>query len=357
MDCEAAGAKIVDSNAAFQSDIVLKLRQPSIQEAAQFREESTLYSFLYPAQNKDLIDALAARKLTAFGMDCVPRISRAQVFDALSSMSNISGYRAVVEASNHFGRFFTGQITAAGKVPPAKVMVISGGVAGLAAVGQAKNMGAIVRAFDVRPAVKEQVESMGAEFLEVPIEEDGSTEGGYAKEMSKEFIEAEMKLFHDQCKDVDIVITTALIPGKKAPILIKKYMIDDMKPGSVVVDLAAEAGGNIETIVPGEISVYNDVTHIGLTDLPSRLPTQSSTLYANNISKLMLSMSGTKDHYHLDFTDDVVRGSIVLNKGVTTWPPNPPISVAAAAPPPKGAAVAAKAEKAEPNYFNDALKQ
>merc|ERR1711874_459045 len=238
-----------------------------------------------------------------------------------------------------------------------KVLVIGGGVAGLAAVGQAKNMGAIVRAFDVRPAVKEQVESMGAEFLEVAIEEDGSTEGGYAKEMSKEFIEAEMKLFHDQCKDVDIVITTALIPGRQAPILIKKYMIDDMKPGSVVVDLASEAGGNIETIKPGEVSVYNNVTHIGFTDLPSRLPTQASTLYSNNLSKLLLSMQGDKDHYFLDMADDVVRGSIVLNKGVTTWPPNPPISVAAAAPPPKGAAVAAKAEKAEPNYFNDALKQ
>merc|ERR1719228_1451043 len=295
-------------------------------------------------------------KLTAFGMDCVPRISRAQVFDALSSMANISGYRAVVEASNHFGRFFTGQITAAGKVPPAKVLVIGGGVAGLAAVGQAKNMGAIVRAFDVRPAVKEQVESMGAEFLEVDIKEDGSTEGGYAKEMSKEFIEAEMKLFHDQCKDVDIVITTALIPGVKAPILIKKYMVDDMKPGSVVVDLAAEAGGNIETITPGELTVYNNVTHIGYTDLPSRLPTQASTLYSNNISKLLLSMAGDKDHYYLDMADDVVRGSIVLNKGVTSWPPNPPISVAAAAPPKKGAAIV-KAEKAEPNYFNNALKQ
>jgi len=216
MDYEAAGAKIVDSNAAFQSDIVLKVRQPSTEEAPKFKEGGTLYSFLYPAQNKDLIDELAKQKITAFGMDCVPRISRAQVFDALSSMGNISGYRAVVEASNHFGRFFTGQITAAGKVPPAKVLVIGGGVAGLAAIGQAKNMGAIVRAFDVRPAVKEQVHSMGAEFLEVDIEESGETSGGYAKEMSKEFIEAEMQLFHDQCKDVDIVISTALIPGKKS---------------------------------------------------------------------------------------------------------------------------------------------
>jgi len=355
-DFAAAGAKIVGKDAAFKQDITLKLRQPSMDEVKLFRDEATLYSFLYPGQNPDLIKALGTRNLTAFGMDCVPRISRAQVFDALSSMANISGYRAVVEASNHFGRFFTGQITAAGKVPPAKVLVIGGGVAGLAAVGQAKNMGAIVRAFDVRPAVGEQVESMGAEFLRVEIEEDGSTEGGYAKEMSKEFIEAEMKLFHDQCKDVDIVITTALIPGKKAPILIKKYMIDDMKPGSVVVDLASEAGGNIETITPGELTVYNNVTHIGYSDLPSRLPTQASTLYSNNISKLMLSMAGDKDHYYLDMADDVVRGSIVLNKGTLAWPANPPISVAAAAAPKKGAAVAAKEVK-EPNHFNDALKQ
>merc|ERR1712168_1121939 len=355
-DYAAAGGNIVSKDAAFKQDITLKLRQPSLEEVALLRDEATLYSFLYPGQNPDLVNALAAKKIPAFGMDCVPRISRAQVFDALSSMGNISGYRAVVEASNHFGRFFTGQITAAGKVPPAKVLVIGGGVAGLAAVGQAKNMGAIVRAFDVRPAVKEQVESMGAEFLEVNIKEDGSTEGGYAKEMSKEFIEAEMKLFHDQCKDVDIVITTALIPGVKAPILIKKYMVDDMKPGSVIVDLAAEAGGNIETITPGECTVYNNVTHFGYTDLPSRLPTQASTLYSNNISKLLLSMGDGKENFHLDMTDDVVRGSIVLNKGVTSWPPNPPISVAAAAKPQKGAAVAAKEAK-EPNYFGDAVKQ
>merc|ERR1712180_470498 len=357
-DYAAAGGNIVSKDAAFKQDITLKLRQPSLEEVALLRDEATLYSFLYPGQNPDLVNALAAKKITAFGMDCVPRISRAQVFDALSSMGNISGYRAVVEASNHFGRFFTGQITAAGKVPPAKVLVIGGGVAGLAAVGQAKSMGAIVRCFDVRPAVKEQVKSMGGEFLEVDIEEDGSTEGGYAKEMSKEFIEAEMQLFHDQCKDVDIVITTALIPGKKAPILIKKYMIDDMKPGSVVVDLAAEAGGNFETTKPGEIYSYNNVTHIGLTDLPSRLPTQASTLYANNISKLLLSMAGTKEYFHLDFTDDVVRGSIVLNNGVLSWPADPPV-VVVAAPAPGAAAPGAAAtavEKAEPNYFGIYLK-
>merc|ERR1712079_43748 len=314
-DYAAAGGSIVSKDAAFKQDITLKLRQPSLEEVALLRDEATLYSFLYPGQNPDLVNALAAKKITAFGMDCVPRISRAQVFDALSSMGNISGYRAVVEASNHFGRFFTGQITAAGKVPPAK----------------------------------EHVKSMGGEFLEVDIEEDGSTEGGYAKEMSKEFIEAEMQLFHDQCKDVDIVITTALIPGKKAPILIKKYMIDDMKPGSVVVDLAAEAGGNIETITPGEVTVYNNVTHIGYTDLPSRLPAQASTLYSNNLTKLLLSMGDGKENFNLDMTDDVVRGSIVLNKGVTSWPPNPPISVAAAAPKGGAAAAAAAAAPVEVN--------
>merc|ERR1740131_522325 len=201
-DFAAAGAKIVGKEAAFQQDITLKLRQPSIAETKLFRDEATLYSFLYPGQNPDLVKALAEKKLTAFGMDCVPRISRAQVFDALSSMANISGYRAVVEASNHFGRFFTGQITAAGKVPPAKVLVIGGGVAGLAAVGQAKNMGAIVRAFDTRAAVKEQVESFGAEFLTVNIKESGEGVGGYAKEMSKEFLEAEMALFAKQAKEV-----------------------------------------------------------------------------------------------------------------------------------------------------------
>merc|ERR1712240_857490 len=355
-DYAAAGGNIVSKDAAFKQDITLKLRQPSLEEVALLRDEATLYSFLYPGQNPELIKALAGKKMTAFGMDCVPRISRAQVFDALSSMGNISGYRAVVEASNHFGRFFTGQITAAGKVPPAKVLVIGGGVAGLAAVGQAKSMGAIVRCFDVRPAIKEQVKSMGGEFLEVDIEEDGSTEGGYAKEMSKEFIEAEMQLFHDQCKDVDIVITTALIPGKKAPILIKKYMIDDMKPGSVVVDLAAEAGGNIETITPGEVTVYNNVTHIGYTDLPSRLPAQASTLYSNNLTKLLLSMGDGKENFNLDMTDDVVRGSIVLNKGVTSWPPNPPISVAAAAPKGGAAAAAAAAAPVEVNHFNEKMK-
>ncbi len=294
-------------------------------------------------------------------MDCVPRISRAQGFDALSSMANIAGYKAVIEAANHFGRFFTGQITAAGKIPPCKVLVIGGGVAGLSAIGTARNMGAIVRAFDTRAAVKEQVQSMGAEFLELNIKEDGEGQGGYAKEMSKEFYEAEMALFAKQCKEVDIVITTALIPGKPAPKLISKAMIESMKPGSVVVDLAAETGGNIETTRPGETYIYKDVVHIGYTDLPSRLPTQASTLYANNITKLLMSF-GQKDHYYLDLNDEVVRGSIILKEGELMWPPpkvaNPsPVQAAKPQVAPKNAKAELKKLMTDGDYFRQYLKQ
>ncbi|XP_076029477.1 NAD(P) transhydrogenase, mitochondrial-like [Oratosquilla oratoria] len=349
-----AGASVVPRDIAFASDIVLKVRPPAIEEVDLLKPGSTLVSFVYPAQNSELVDSLSSKNLTVFAMDCVPRISRAQVFDALSSMANIAGYRAVVEASNHFGRFFTGQITAAGKVPPAKVLVIGGGVAGLAAIGQAKNMGAIVRAFDTRAAVKEQVESFGAEFLELNVTESGEGVGGYAKEMSKEFIEAEMALFAKQAKDVDIIITTALIPGKTAPVLIKKEHIEAMKPGSVVVDLAAEAGGNIETTIPGEVYVYKDVTHIGLTDLPSRLATQASSLYANNISKFLLSI-GEKDHYNVNLEDEVVRGSIILDNGKLLWPP-PPVEPSPVAAPAAAAAAVVKEPPPPPNYFNLTLK-
>lgn len=356
-DYVSVGARVVDKNKAFGSDIILKVRPPQQSELAGFREGSTLISFLYPAQNKSLVDELAKRRVNAFAMDCIPRISRAQVFDALSSMANVAGYRAVVEASNHFPRFFAGQITAAGKVPPAKVLVIGGGVAGLAAIGQAKNMGAIVRGFDTRSAVKEQVESLGAEFLEVSIKEEGATSGGYSKEMSKEFIEAEMALFAKQAKEVDIIITTALIPGRPAPKLILKEHVDSMKPGSVIVDLAAETGGNVETTRPGEVYTYNDVVHIGLTDLSSRLPTQSSTLYANNISKFLLSMS-EKDNFFINLEDEVVRGSIILKDGDLMWPPpkpvGPPPPPPAASPPSASKVDAAKA--IEPNYFMDTLK-
>lgn len=320
------------------SNIVLKVRPPEqnlalgVHEADLLCEGGTLISFIWPAQNDDLISKLKERNSTVLAMDSVPRISRAQKLDALSSMANIAGYRAVIEAANHFGRFFTGQITAAGKVPPAKIMVIGAGVAGLAAIGTANSMGAIVRAFDTRPEVKQQVESMGAQFLELDFEEkeEGGTAGGYAKVMSKEFIEAEMALFREQAKEVDIIITTALIPGKPAPKLILADMVELMKEGSVVVDLAAEQGGNCELTEPGEVAVKHGVTLIGYMDLPSRLPTQSSQLYGSNLCHLLTDMTPEKDgSLVVDMKDDVVRGTTVINKGEVTWPP-PPLAVSAA---------------------------
>ncbi|KAI0108597.1 NAD(P) transhydrogenase mitochondrial precursor [Nemania sp. FL0031] len=324
-----AGATIVDPGTVWgAADIILKVRGPNLAEIDRMKEGATVISFLQPAQNKDIVQRLAARKVTSFAMDMVPRISRAQVFDALSSMANIAGYKAVLEASNNFGRFLTGQVTAAGKIPPCKVLVIGAGVAGLSAIATARRMGAIVRGFDTRSAAREQVQSLGAEFIEVEIEEDGSGAGGYAKEMSPEFIAAEMKLFKEQAQDVDIIITTALIPGRPAPKLITKDMIDVMKPGSVIVDLAAEAGGNCEKTVAGKLVTYNDVKIIGYTDLPSRLPTQSSTLYSNNIVKLLLSMAPKDKAFGIDLSDEVVRGSIVtLNGDILPPAPRP-------APPP-----------------------
>jgi NAD(P) transhydrogenase len=352
-DYEAAGGTISQTDNIFKSDMVLKVRPPSLEEAVKFSGGNTLFSMIYPAQNQSLLDEMAKKKMTVYGMECVPRISRAQGYDVLSSMANVAGYKAVIEAANNFGRFFTGQITAAGKVPPAKVLVIGGGVAGLAAAGTAKNMGAIVRLFDVRAAVKEQAQSMGAEFLTVELEESGEGAGGYAKEMSPEFIQAEMDLFMRQCKEVDIVISTALIPGKKAPILITKEMIEAMKPGSVVVDMAAEAGGNIETTKPGELYKYHEVTHVGYTDLPSRLPTQSSTLYSNNISKMLLSFSDASQpgEYIVNLEDEVCRGSMILQEGNMMWPP-PAIKDPSPQVKPKVVDVV----KVEPNYFADTLK-
>ncbi|KAF2714321.1 NAD(P) transhydrogenase-like protein [Pleomassaria siparia CBS 279.74] len=339
---EHAGAKTVDRRSVFsEADILLKVRALSIDgpnaEVDAIREGATVISMLYPLQNRPTIDRIASRKATTFAMDMVPRISRAQVFDALSSMANIAGYKAVLEASNHFGRFLTGQVTAAGKIPPCKVLVIGAGVAGLSAIATARRMGAIVRGFDTRPVAREQVQSLGAEFIEVDIQEDGSGAGGYAKVMSKEFIEAEMKLFFEQCREVDIVITTALIPGKPAPKLITKAMLGAMKPGSVIVDLAAEAGGNCEATVPGKLAKYDGVTVIGYTDLPSRLPTQSSTLYGNNITKFLLSLvpaNKTEKYYDVDLNDEVTRGAIVTYNGQILptaprpAPPPPPISQA-----------------------------
>jgi NAD(P) transhydrogenase subunit alpha len=310
------------------SDVILKVRPPEGDEADNLRADQTLISFLWPAQNPDLLKQLTDSGATAMSMDSVPRISRAQKMDALSSMANIAGYRSVVEAAQLFPRFFTGQITAAGKVPPAKVMVIGAGVAGLAAIGAAKSMGAIVRAFDTRPEVKEQVESMDAEFLMLDFEEDedGSGEGGYAKTMSKEFIDAEMALFREQAREVDIIITTALIPGRPAPKLITADMVYSMKDGSVVVDLAAEQGGNCELTEPEKIvKTDNGVSIIGYTDLPSRMAAQSSQLYATNLRHLLTDMTPEKDGNVVnDFEDEVVRGATVCKGGETTYPPPAP---------------------------------
>ena len=346
-----AGCEIIDSASDLwsKSDLVLKVRAPEGEEAARLRSDQTLISFLWPAQNPELLKQLTETGGTVMAMDSVPRISRAQKVDALSSMANIAGYRAVVEAAQHFGRFFTGQITAAGKVPPAKVLVIGAGVAGLAAIGAAKSMGAIVRSFDTRPEVKEQVESMDAEFLMLDFEddEDGAGEGGYAKVMSEAFIKAEMELFAEQAKDVDIIITTALIPGKPAPKLITAETARSMKDGSVIVDLAAEQGGNCELTVPGEVAQVDGVTIIGYTDLPSRLAAQSSQLYATNLRHLLTDLTPEKDgNIVVDMEDEVIRGTTVCKDGETTWPPPPPKLSAA---PPKAAAapepVVAKEEK------------
>ena len=330
------------------ADIVLKVRGPNPAEVKKLRAGQTLITFFWPAQNEELLAELNDKGLTVLAMDSVPRISRAQKMDALSSMANIGGYRAIVEAAQHFGRFFTGQITAAGKIPPAKVLVIGAGVAGLAAIGTARNMGAIVRAFDTRPEVKEQVHSMDAEFLELEFEDDeeGAGEGGYAKVMSKAFIDAEMALFAEQARDVDIIVTTALIPGKPAPKLITAEMVESMRAGSVIVDLAAEQGGNCELTEKNEVVVRHDVTIIGYTDLPSRLATQSSQLYATNLRHLITDLTPAKDGVAVvDMEDEVIRGATVCKDGEITWPPPAPkLSAApqAAAPAPPAQPVAEK---------------
>ncbi|MEK9628299.1 MAG: Re/Si-specific NAD(P)(+) transhydrogenase subunit alpha [Nitrospinota bacterium] len=345
----ASDAKSVWSD----SDIILKVRGPELNgpEIDLLKEGQILISFLWPAQNPDLLNKLADKKVTAMAMDMVPRISRAQKMDALSSMANIAGYRAVVEAAQNFGRFFTGQITAAGKVPPAKVLVIGAGVAGLAAIGAAKSMGAIVRAFDTRPEVKEQVESMDAEFLELDFEEEGSGTGGYAKVMSKEFIEAEMALFAEQAKEVDIIITTALIPGKPAPELIKAEMVESMKDGSVLVDLAAEQGGNCKLTEAGTIKKVHGVSLIGFTDLPSRMAAQASQLYGTNLRHLLTDMCKEKDGVaKVDFEDEVVRGATAVKDGEITFPPPAPkLSAEPAKKEEKPAAPAQPAEEEKPS--------
>ena len=341
-----AGATVIDDTKELwaATDVVMKVRPPEenqhlhIHEADLLNEGATLVGFIWPAQNRELLDRLAARKATVFGMDCVPRITRAQKMDTLSVMANIAGYRAIIEAANHFPRFFTGQITAAGRIDPAKVLVIGAGVAGLSAIGAARSLGAIVRAFDPRSATKDQVASMGAEFLEVTIKEEGEGKGGYAKEMSDDFLKAEMALFAQQAMQVDIIVTTALIPGKPAPKLITTGMVESMKPGSVIVDLAAEQGGNCALTDPGKVTHHKGVTIIGYTDLPSRMASMSSQLYgaciaalltdlcrSPHVSKGVTSNAETETPsgdatLNINLDDEVVRGAIVLHEGKIMWP-------------------------------------
>jgi NAD(P) transhydrogenase subunit alpha len=343
----AAGAEVVAGAKALwaKSDIVFKVRAPSAEEVGLMHEGQTLISFIWPAQNPDLMQQLAARKVTVLAMDSLPRmLSRAQKMDALTSMAGITGYRAVIEAAHHFGRFLTGQITAAGKVPPAKVFIAGAGVAGLAAIGTAVGLGAIVRANDTRAEVADQVVSMGGEFVKVDYEEEGSGGGGYAKVMSEGFQKAQREMYATQAREVDIIITTALIPGKPAPRLITAEMVQSMKPGSVIVDLAAEQGGNCELTEPGKVVVKHGVTIIGYTDLPSRLARQSSTLYATNLFRLTEELCKTKDGViNVNMDDEAIRGLTVIKDGSITWPPPAPKLPAA---PPAAAKPVAKAPAA-----------
>lgn len=361
---QAAGVDVVENAGAVydKAELILKVRAPDTgssigDEVAMLKSGTVLVSFIWPAQNEELMTSLSRQKVTVLAMDSVPRISRAQKLDALSSMANIGGYRAVVEAANQFGRFFTGQITAAGKVPPAKVLVIGAGVAGLAAIGAARGMGAIVRAFDTRPEVAEQVESMGGDFLMLEFEDDDDSagEGGYAKVMSQEFIDAEMALFREQAKEVDIIITTALIPGRDAPELITTDMVESMKPGSVIVDLAAERGGNCKLTVPNEVTRHGEVTLIGYTDLPSRMAAQSSQLYGTNLRHLLTDLTPEKDGVvNVNMEDEVIRGATVINNGEVTWPPPAPKLSASPKAAPKPV-VKAPAEEVKTGGMNGTL--
>ncbi|NIF51231.1 Re/Si-specific NAD(P)(+) transhydrogenase subunit alpha [Burkholderia sp. Ax-1724] len=334
-DYRAAGAEVVTSSAELwgRSEIVFKVRPPSNEEVALMRDGGMLIGFVWPAQNPELMQQLASRRATVLAIDSLPRtLSRAQKMDALTSMAGVSGYRAVIEAANAFGRYFSAQITAAGKVPPAKVFIAGAGVAGLAAIGTAVGLGAIVRANDTRAEVADQVKSLGGEFVKVDYEEEGSGGGGYAKVMSEGFQQAQRAMYAQQAKDADIIITTALIPGKPAPKLITAEMVQSMKSGSVIVDMAAEQGGNCELTVPGEAVVRHGVTIVGYTDLASRLARQSSTLYATNLLRVVEELCKTKDGtINVDFEDDAIRGLTVIKEGSVTWPP-PPIKQVVAAP-------------------------
>ncbi|MCK9175251.1 MAG: Re/Si-specific NAD(P)(+) transhydrogenase subunit alpha [Desulforhopalus sp.] len=346
-----AGAELVEKEAAWQSDIVLKINGPITtdqeDEIELLREGTTLISLISPAQNEEMLSRLAAKGVTTMAMDMVPRISRSQSMDVLSSMANIAGYRAVIEAAHHFGRFFSGQITAAGKVPPAKVMIIGAGVAGLAAIGAAGSLGAQVRAFDTRPEVKEQINSMGAEFLEVTMEEEAGIGDGYARVMSKEYIAAEMELFREQAREVDIIITTALIPGRPAPKLILDDMVESLRPGSVIVDLAAPNGGNCTMTEPGKVVVKSGVTIIGYTDLPSRMSGQASQLFGTNLVNLLKLLCKGKDGtLTVDFDDVVIRGVTVVKGSEITYPP-PAVQVSSKQPAPAKPIAQPEKEKKE----------
>ncbi len=348
-DYRKAGAGIVDTAAQLWagSDIVFKVRPPTLDEVGLMKEGGALIGFIWPAQNPDLMKAMAARKVTVLAIDSLPRtLSRAQKMDALTSMAGVSGYRAVVEAANAFGRFFSGQITAAGKVQPAKVFIAGAGVAGLAAIGTAASMGAIVRANDTRAEVADQVKSLGGEFVKVEYEEEGSGGGGYAKVMSEGFQQAQREMYAKQAREVDIIITTALIPGKPAPRLITAEMVQTMKAGSVIVDMAAEQGGNCELTEPGKVVVKHGVTIVGYTDLASRMAKQSSTLYGTNLFRLSEELCKTKDGViNVNMEDEAIRGLTVIKLGEVTWPPPPPKPSAAPAAKPAAAAPAPAAKK------------
>ncbi len=352
-----AGATVVEDVKQLWSQArqVLKVRPPEehpslgVHECELLPEGAVLICFVWPAINRPLLDRLAARRATVLAMDCVPRISRAQKMDALSAMANIAGYRSVIEAAAHFPRFFAGQMTAAGRIDPAKVLIIGAGVAGLAAIGAARGLGAIVRAFDPRPATRDQVKSMGAEFLEVSVKEDGEGTGGYAKSVSDAFLQAEMALFAAQAMEVDIIVTTALIPGKPAPKLITAGMVESMKPGSVIVDLAAEQGGNCAMTRPGEVVTHKGVTIVGYTDLPSRMPSQSSQLYGATAAALIEEI-WKGGSINVNESDEVIRGALVLHDGRITWPPPTP-------PPPPEPGVSAGPAKPEPAVMVEQAKQ
>ena len=352
-DYEAAGVSVVSNEKVWQSDIILKVNAPQVapktnaDEFDLIKAGATVISFIWPAQNKALLDKLSGKKINVLAMDAVPRISRAQSLDALSAMTNIAGYRAVIEAAYEFGRVFNGQMTAAGKTPPAKVLVVGAGVAGLAAISAAGNLGAAVRAFDVRAEVREQIESMGAEFLEADIAEDAGTGTGYAKETSDEFNKAAERLYAKQAKEVDIIITTALIPGRPAPRLISKAMADSMKTGGVIVDLAAANGGNCEyTVADKIITTASGVKVVGYTNLACRLPAQSSQLYGTTLLNL-LKLLYKNGNFNIDFDDEVQRALTVIRDGKITWPA-PPIKVSVSTSPPQEVPPPVKAKPSSP---------